>query len=153
MKTYMRLFLFLVAFTILFMTTGFGLFYQPIYEEKIKEEAIPIRTEEVTTGLTYILTIGKQVQDKKLVLSTHILDSILHYKEIPTINHFLIQLKIENHTISAYLLKNISIIDSTTNVVIEDISYKKKKNSNTFSFYLNQSFFQNYKKEYILYIN
>lgn len=151
MKLSMRLFLFLVAFALLFMTTGFGLFYQPTYEENIKEEAIPIRTAEVTTGLSYTITIGKRVQDKTIVLSSHILDSVLHYQDISMINHFFVQLEIKNYTSSSYLLKNISIVDTTTNVVIEDIPYVDNQN-NVFSFYLEQSFFQKYKKEYVAFI-
>ena len=117
-------------------------FYQPEGYEKVEEEAIPIRENEVIIGMDYRVHIKEYVNDSVIVLSSHILDSIVHYMELDSIDHFLIRLKIESFH-SAYSLKDIYIIDSITHVVIEKIFYEFDGNDSVI-FFLGKNYFQKY---------
>ena len=145
MKKYILDSILVLSVIVLFMTTGFGSFYEFENKDRITEEAIPIREEEIITGLNYHITIGKNVQDSSLVISSKILDSIVHYKDTHMIEDFTIHLIIHNQTENSYLLKKIYIIDSSTNIVKKDISYVMKNNE--FLFHLDSFYFKEYKKE------
>ena len=117
-KKAIEIFLLLLLFSLFLQNT----FYESNGKEKITEEANPIRKDDVIIGLEYNITIQKEAQDDKIIFSTHILDSILHYKSMENIESFLIDLKIENNSNNSYLLKKISLMN-TIDFMEEDISY------------------------------
>jgi len=123
-------------------------FYQAKGKEEVMEEAIPIRENEVITGLEYRITIEEQVKENSFTISTHILDSILHYKNLNTIQEFFICLKIDNQSKNQYFIKSIYVIDADSNVFIQNIDYEDDTSFNQFSFLLDQEFFQTYESKY-----
>ena len=78
----------------------------------IGEEASPIREGNNIVGMDYIITIGKDVKRHDVNISTSILSSILHYKDINNINSFYVDLKINNKTNNKYFLKNIILVSN-----------------------------------------
>ena len=138
---------FLLFVSMIVIVLGIGFFYRP-REDLIEEEAFPIREEDTITGMDYVITIGEKEKDKSFVISSHILDSILHYKEKDNIDNFLIRLKIENKSSSDYLLKSIRIIDDYNHTFVEDVSYRKDNDINQFSFQLSKNFFDRYQSFY-----
>lgn len=150
MKLSIHIFLIISSFFVLFLILGGNTFQQSFSsQEEVFEEAIPIRQETIMTGLRYIVKVDQKVRDSSLTISSHILDSILHYMEIEMIDQFMVQLEI---TASSYQLKNLSVVDTLTNVVVEDISYFEREKG-VFVFELNSSFFKHYQKEYVIFIN
>ena len=107
----------------------------------ISEEAIPIREEDIITGIEYHIQIGKRVKNATLDINTHILDSIFHYKDISTIEHFTVKIIMDNKSKHPYLLKRIELFSQGKK---ENISYQRKGNDIVLN--LNQSFFMNYHK-------
>lgn len=93
----------------------------------ISEEASPIREGDSIVGMDYVVTIGKDVKREDINISTSIISSILHYKDIDTINDFYVDLKINNKSRGRYLLKNIMMV-SNGGLVNRNIKYKKNNN-------------------------
>ncbi len=107
----------------------------------IGEEASPIREGNNIVGMDYIITIGKDVKRHDVNISTSILSSILHYKDINNINSFYVDLKINNKTNNKYFLKNIILV-SNGGLINKKVKYKKK--NNYISIKLNREDFLNY---------
>ena len=107
----------------------------------ISEEVIPIREEDIITGIEYHIQIGKRVKNATLDINTHILDSIYHYKDISTIERFTVKIIMDNQSKYTYLLKKIELLSQGKR---EDISYQLQ--GKDIILYLNQSYFKNYHK-------
>ena len=138
------LFIIIILFFFLFIMIGFS---KPLSLEKIGEEAFPIRDLDTIMGMEYVLTIYPYVKDSSLTVSSHILESILHYKDPSLIHDFFIRISIHNQSKYDYLLKSIRIIDTHTNLLIEEVSYEKE-NNNIFRFHLSEDFFHSYHSSY-----
>lgn len=108
----------------------------------ISEEVIPIREEDIITGIEYHIQIGKRVRNATLDINTHILDSIYHYKDISTIEKFMVKIIMDNQSKYSYLLKKIELLSQGKR---EDISYQLQ--GKDIILYLNQSYFKNYHKD------
>lgn len=136
----LSLFLFLVFSFFLLL-----LFYHPSHGKgKIEEEVFPIREGDVIHGFQYVLSIEKEVNDSRLTLSTHILDSILHYKSLEDIDEVCVYLKIMNASPYTYLLQRIYLLDSSNQLFLQNISYDKDKKC----YLLTKSFFESYQSSY-----
>lgn len=122
------------------------IFSTPLSMEKIEEEAIPIREDEKIIGMDYYITINPYMKDNSIVISSRILDSVVHYKEPSLVHDFFVRLSINNQSKYDYLLKNIRIIDDSLNAFIEDLSYQK--DNNTFLFYIPDHYLQQFKSCY-----
>ena len=92
----------------------------------ISEESSPIREGESIVGMDYIITIGEDVKRHDINIATSIISSILHYKDINTINDFYVDLKINNKSHKKYLLKNIMLVNNS-GMVDKKVKYKKNK--------------------------
>ncbi len=136
--------LIVILFSFLFFMIGFS---EPLSLEKIGEEAIPIREDDTIIGMDYVITIYSYVNDNSIVISSHILDSVLHYKDPSSIHDFYIQLSIHNQSKHDYLLKNIRIKDNRSNVIIEELSYEEESN-HVFKIFLPEDFFNHYYPTY-----
>lgn len=108
----------------------------------ISEEVVPIREEDIITGIEYHIQIGKRVKNASLDINTHILDSIYHYKDISTIEKFTVKIIMDNQSKYTYLLKKIELLCQGKR---EDISYQLQ--GKDIILYLNQSYFKNYHKD------
>ena len=102
----------------------------------ISEEASPIREGDRIVGMDYSVTLGEDVKGNNVNIATSILSSIVHYKDINSINDFYIDLKINNKTKSSYLLKNIMLVGNNG---LSSKKLKYKKNSNHISIKLNRN--------------
>ena len=89
----------------------------------VNEEASPIREGDKIIGMDYVITIGEGVKKDNVYISTSILSSIIHYKNIEDIDSFNIDLKINNNSNYSYSLKNIFIISGNSS---KDINFKNK---------------------------
>lgn len=103
----------------------------------IGEEANPIREGDSIVGMNYVITIGDDVKKNELDINTSIISSVLHYKDINSINDFFIDLKINNKSKYNYLIKNIVITDRY-GVINKKVKYKKNKKKNYISINLNK---------------
>lgn len=110
----------------------------------ISEEASPIREGEKIVGMDYIVTLGEDVKGNNVNITTSIISSILHYKDINSINDFYIDLKINNKSNYSYLLKNIMIVG---NGGLSSKKLKYKKNNNFISIKLNKKDFLRYNND------
>lgn len=110
----------------------------------IEEEVLPIRDGDTISGFQYVLSIEKEVNDSRITLSTHILDSILHYKDLNNIDEICLYLKIENATPYTYLLQRIYLLDSTNHLFLQNIFYDEEKEC----FLLTRDFFSSYQSSY-----
>ena len=147
MKQYLKFSLF-IGGILLFLLAGVGFFQYTSIEEEIEEEAFPIWEEDHIIGLNYEITMGKNIDNQIITVTTHILDSIYHYKDIQEIEQFLVNFVIHNHTKYSYFLKDVYVIDTVTNMVMADISYSKGSMNNHFQFSLTRKNFQNYDEKY-----
>ena len=93
----------------------------------ISEEASPIREGDSIVGMDYVVTIGEDVKRDDINIATSIMSSILHYKDISTIDDFYVDLKIDNKSNKNYLLKNIILV-SNGGLINKKVKYKKNKN-------------------------
>ena len=112
----------------------------------INEEASPIREGDSIVGMDYVVTIGENVKRKDINISTSIIPSILHYKDINNINDFYVDLKIKNNSKGKYLLKNIMMV-SNGGLVNKNIKYTK--NSNYISIKLSKNDLLDYSNSFI----
>lgn len=92
----------------------------------ISEEASPIREGDNIVGMDYVITIGDDVKRSKLDINTSIISSILHYKDISSIDDFYVDLKINNKSKYKYLIKDIFITDQT-GFINRKVRYKNNK--------------------------
>ena len=76
-------------------------------KEVIKEEAFPVRKQDLIVGLNYKISINSKKD--KLIINTKVIDSINHYKDFNSINNFFIKLIIDNNSKNKYYLKKIEI--------------------------------------------
>ena len=137
-----RISILIITIFLFFFLFFLVVFSKPLSLEKIGEEAIPIREDGIIIGMDYYITINKYMKDNSITISSHVLDSILHYKDPSLIHNFFIRLSVNNKSNYDYLLKNIRILDNTSNVVLEELSYKKKED-NSFIVFLPDNIFNN----------
>ncbi|MBQ9019044.1 MAG: hypothetical protein IJ097_01865 [Bacilli bacterium] len=107
----------------------------------INEEAIPIREYDEITAMNYNITLN-DIRTNNIKISSSILSSIYHYKDISNINDFLVYLNIDNNTSFNYLINNISIVDKRNKKIIKKIKYNN--NENNIYFNLNKTDFNKY---------
>lgn len=103
-------------------------------KEYVKEEAIPIWNEEQIERLDYSITITKEEKENNFSISTHIIDSILHYKDINNIEQIEVHIILDNQSQYEYLLQRLYIYEEETNRIIQIIAYEQ--NSKIISFTL-----------------
>ena len=114
----------------------FLLFSYSYYEKddfEIQEEATPIRQGDTITGLRYVITIPESADSSSISFSSWIIDSVLHYKDVHSIDSFFIEVVIDNHSSCPYVFDRIALV-SLDNTWIEDISYEKREKSIVLSF-------------------
>lgn len=102
----------------------------------VNEEASPIREGNNITGMDYVITIGKKVKKDNVYISTSILSSINHYKDVRNIDIFNVDLKINNQSNYSYFIKSISIIDGN---ITKNIEFKNSKDGNYVFFNLSKN--------------
>lgn len=148
LKKYQKLFFWGLLVVLFFFLLNHNFVYQSSSKEKIEEEVIPIRSGAVITEFKYYITIQKEVKDEKLILSTHILESIFHYKNIESIGTIQIYVVIKSH--SSYYIDRIYLMDQNINLFIQDMDYQKKDG---YYFLLTKEFFQMYQPSYEIQID
>ena len=111
------------------------------YTYLIHEEATPIRDFDEIKGMLYKIDIDNSVNDKNLDISSKIISSINHYKDINSINDFFVNLEIDND----YIIDDISIVDNN-DFIIRNINYNN--DSNEIVLNLEKDDFSNYNSNY-----
>ncbi len=106
--------------------------------DDIIEEADPIRKEDKIVGMNYKITIPKNYSFYR-VLSTHIVDSIAHYKDLNDIQSFVVSVTLKNETEKDIRLKEVLVKndDIVTNRFSNDIIFYKG-GVNSFSIVIGQ---------------
>lgn len=102
-------------------------------KEYVKEEAIPIWNEDTIERFDYSITITKEEKEKNVSISTHIIDSIFHYKDINNIEQIEVHIIVKNESQYQYLLQRLYIYEEETNIVIQEIAYEQKNNTIIFT--------------------
>lgn len=95
------------------------------YDSDFLEEVIPIRNEENIIGINYYITLTKSYNDDKI--TTHIIDSIYHYKELDNTNNFLVTIILKNNSKYNYRLKKVLL--KNNDIIRRDFSYNIKVKS------------------------
>ncbi len=144
---YKRYILWMILIIVVFISSSI-FFHEAKGKERIEEEAIPIRENEIIIGMNYTITIGEFVRETSFTISTHILDSIVHYKDLDTIDDFFIQLVMDDQSSSHYKVKNIYVIDTSIQLFVEDISYSKGEKDDCFFLFFTKDFFEHYRSNY-----
>lgn len=111
------------------------------YTYLIHEEATPIRDLDEIKGMLYKIDIDNSINDKNISISSSIISSINHYKDVSSINHFFVNLEIDND----YLIDDISIVDKN-NYIIRNVNFTKKSTDIVLD--LEKDDFTNYKNDY-----
>lgn len=111
------------------------------YTYLIHEEATPIRDLDEIKGMLYRIDIDNSINDKNIDISSKIISSINHYKDISNINSFYVDLEVDND----YIVDGISIVNND-NYIIRDILFDK--GSNDIKLNLEKDDFSNYKNDY-----
>lgn len=111
------------------------------YTYLIHQEATPIRDLDEIKGMLYKIDIDNSINDKNISISSSIISSINHYKDVSSINHFFVNLEIDND----YLIDDISIVDKN-NYIIRNVNFTKKSTDIVLD--LEKDDFTNYKNDY-----
>ena len=111
------------------------------YTYLIHEEATPIRDLDEIKGMLYRIDIDNSINDNNIDISSKIISSINHYKDISNINSFYVDLEVDND----YIVDGISIVNND-NYIIRDILFDK--GSNDIKLNLEKDDFSNYKNDY-----
>ncbi len=111
------------------------------YTYLIHEEATPIRDLDEIKGMLYRIDIDNSINDKNINISSKIISSINHYKDISNINSFFVNLEVDND----YMVDDISIVDNN-NFIIRSVLFDK--DSSDIVLNLEKGDFVNYKNDY-----
>lgn len=132
MKKWIPVVVFLFCFLLLFLSRKENIV--------VLEEVVPIREEEKIVGLIYDVSISKS-RFSSLQISTSILQSIMHYKNIQEMDSFFVEMHLKYP--SSYQIQEIRLKEDIRG--IKSLSYTKDQNKILFHF--SKKFFQNLKKE------
>lgn len=136
MKRYIIFYFIVFCILILFFLSD-----EKDYTYLIHEEATPIRDLDEIKGMLYRIDIDNSINDKNIDISSKIISSINHYKDISNINSFYVDLEVDND----YIVDGISIVNND-NYIIRDILFDK--GSNDIKLNLEKDDFSNYKNDY-----
>lgn len=136
MKKYIVFYLLVLILLLLFFYSD-----RKNYKYLIHEEATPIRDYEGIKGMLYKIDIDKSINDKNIDVSSSIISSINHYKDISSINSFFVNLEVDND----YLVDDISIVDKN-DFIIRIIDFDKDSNNVVLN--LEKQDFVNYENNY-----
>ena len=136
MKRYIIFYFIVFCILILFFLSD-----EKNYTYLIHEEATPIRDLDEIKGMLYRIDIDNSINDKNIDISSKIISSINHYKDISNINSFYVDLEVDND----YIVDGISIVNND-NYIIRDILFDK--GSNDIKLNLEKDDFSNYKNDY-----
>ena len=141
MKKYLKEIIILLGIVLLFFITRYTFYKKDKEKINIEEEVTPVWIEDKIESFEYEIIIEKNLNEKELLLSTHILDSISHYKDINSLENITVYITINNQSNNNYQIKNILLVDES-NVTIKKISYTK--DNNKIIFQVDKSFFTPY---------
>ena len=136
MKRYIIFYFIVFCILILFFLSD-----EKNYTYLIHEEATPIRDLDEIKGMLYRIDIDNSINDKNIDISSKIISSINHYKDISNINSFYVDLEVDND----YIVDGISIVNND-NYIIRDILFDK--GSNDIKLNLEKDDFSNYNNDY-----
>ena len=136
MKRYIIFYFIVFCILILFFLSD-----EKDYTYLIHEEATPIRDLDEIKGMLYRIDIDNSINDNNIDISSKIISSINHYKDISNINSFYVDLEVDND----YIVDGISIVNND-NYIIRDILFDK--GSNDIKLNLEKDDFSNYKNDY-----
>ena len=128
LKVLKLLFLFFLSFTSL-VPIKKDYSVSPYQEEKVAEEVLPIWNNGIIQSFEYTITISEETKDNFIIFSTHILDSIYHYKGINNTENISILLNIKSKD-NEYYLDKIFLTNIPLNLFIENIPYQKQSQNN-----------------------
>lgn len=136
MKRYIIFYLIILILLLLFFYSD-----KKDYTYLIHEEATPIRDLDEIKGILYKIDIDNSINDKDLDISSNIISSINHYKDINNINDFYVNLDIDKD----YKVDNISIVDKN-DFIIRIVDFNKESNDIVFD--LKKDDFVDYNYDY-----
>ena len=136
MKKYVLFYLILLILLLLFFYSN-----KKDFTYLIHEEATPIRDLDGIKGMLYKIDVDNGVNDQNIDISSKIISSIYHYKDINSINSFFINLDVDND----YRVEDISIVDDN-NFIIRNINFNR--DSDDIILNLEKDDFINYKNNY-----
>ena len=136
MKKYVLFYLVLLILLLLFFYSN-----KKDFTYLIHEEATPIRDLDGIKGMLYKIDVDNGVNDQNIDISSKIISSIYHYKDINSINSFFINLDVDND----YRVEDISIVDDN-NFIIRNINFNR--DSDDIILNLEKDDFINYKNNY-----
>lgn len=113
MKKYILFYLIILFILLLFFISD-----KKDYTYLINEEAIPIRDLDEINGILYRIDIDNSINDKNIDISSNIISSINHYKDISNIDNFFVNLEVDD----SYKVSDISIVDDN-NYIIRNIDF------------------------------
>ncbi len=129
--------IFILLFSCFFLT---GCFSKTMAMPKdILEEAIPIRENDRIVGMNYMITIPKDYPLKNRI-STHIVDSIVHYKDLDNLESFPVSVLLKNEMDDDFELVEVSI--EKEQIVLKSFSYDLlfyHHEAKSFSFFVDNS--------------
>ena len=121
--------------TIILMLCNLLMITKASDSDDIIEEANPIRSAEKIDALSYKITINN-VDKKKIIYDTRIIESINHYLDTSDIDKFTVNFNINNNDEDKYYLKKIVI--SNKYEIIKIYNYNKLIDNTKFSVKLNK---------------
>ena len=136
MKKYVLFYLILLILLLLFFYSN-----KKDFTYLIHEEATPIRDLDGIKGMLYKIDVDNGVNDQNIDISSKIISSIYHYKDINSINSFFINLDVDND----YRVEDISIVDDN-DFIIRNINFNR--DSDDIILNLEKDDFINYKNNY-----
>jgi hypothetical protein len=136
MKRYLLFYLVILILLLIFFYSD-----KKDYTYLIHEEATPIRDLDEIKGMFYRIDIDKSINDKSLDVSSSIISSINHFKDISNIDNFFVNLEVDD----SYKVDDISIVDKN-NFIIRYINFDKDSNDVVLN--LEKDDFVNYNNNY-----
>lgn len=136
MKRYIIFYLIILILLLLFFYSD-----KKDYTYLIHEEATPIRDLDEIKGILYRIDIDDSINDKNIDVSSSIISSINHYKDISNIDNFYVDLDVDD----SYKVDDISIVDKN-DFIIRYINFNK--DSNDIVLNLEKDDFVNYNNNY-----
>ena len=136
MKRYIIFYLIILILLLLFFYSD-----KKDYTYLIHEEATPIRDLDEIKGILYRIDIDDSINDKNIDISSSIISSINHYKDISNIDNFYVDLDVDD----SYKVDDISIVDKN-DFIIRYINFNK--DSNDIVLNLEKDDFVNYNNNY-----
>lgn len=136
MKRYIIFYLIILILLLLFFYSD-----KKDYTYLIHEEATPIRDLDEIKGILYRIDIDDSINDKNIDISSSIISSINHYKDISNIDNFYVDLDVDD----SYKVDDVSIVDKN-DFIIRYINFNK--DSNDIVLNLEKDDFVNYNNNY-----